>query len=93
MLFGRSTEQVSKPQVLTVRNTGKSNVRISAEVSGSSDAVFSEGIYISSRFWPDFSEVIENNTSKALEIELKVPTNYSGNGTKKGSLVFLAEKV
>ena len=89
----QSTEQVSKPQVLTIRNTGKSNVRISAEVSDSSDAVFSEGIYISSRFWPDFSEVIANNTSKALEIELKVPMNYSVNGTKKGSLVFLAEKV
>ncbi|WP_230669994.1 nitrous oxide reductase family maturation protein NosD [Methanosarcina barkeri] len=93
MLSGQSTEQVSKPQVLTIRNTGKGNVRISAEVSDPSDTVFSEGIYISSRFWPDFSEVIENNTSKALEIELKVPTNYSGNGTKKGSLVFLAEKV
>lgn len=89
----QSTEQVSKPQVLTVKNTGKSNVSISAEVSDSSDAVFSEGIYISSRFWPDFSEVIENNESKALKIELKVPTNYSGNGTKKGSVVFLAEKV
>jgi parallel beta-helix repeat protein len=93
LLSGQSTGQSIKPQVLKVRNTGKSNVRISAEVSDSSDAVFSEGIYISSLFWPDFSEVIASNASKALKIVLKVPANYSGNGTKKGSLVFLVEKV
>jgi nitrous oxidase accessory protein len=93
LLSGQPTGQSSKPQVLKVRNTGKSNVSISAEVSDSSDAVFSEGIYISSLFWPDFSEVIANNTSKDLEIVLKVPANYSENGSKKGSLVFLAEKV
>lgn len=71
---------------MTAENTGKSNVRISAKVSDFSDSVFSEGIYISSHFWPDFFEVIENNISKALEIELKVPMTYSENGTKKDLL-------
>ena len=85
--------QSSNPQVLNVRNTGKSNVIISAEVRDPSDAVFSKGIYLSSLFWPKFSEVIANNTSKNLEVVLKVPENYSENGTKKGSLFFLAKKV
>ncbi|MGB9940067.1 right-handed parallel beta-helix repeat-containing protein [Methanosarcina sp.] len=93
LLSGQSTGQSSKPQVLKVRNTGKSNVSLSAEVTGSSDPVFSEGIYISSLFWSDFSEVIPNNTSKDLEVVLKVPANYSGNGTEKGSLIFLAKRV
>lgn len=83
----------SNSQVLNIRNTGKSDVKISAKVKDSSDAVFSEGIYLSSFFWPDFSEVIANNTSKNVEVVLKVPANYSENGTKKGSLIFWAEKV
>jgi nitrous oxidase accessory protein len=85
--------QSSSPQVLNVRNTGKSDVIISAEVRDPSDAVFSDGIYLSSFFWPEFSEVIENNTSKNLEVALKVPENYSENGIKTGSLLFLAKKV
>jgi len=83
----------SNSQVLNIRNRGKSDVKISAKVKDSSDAVFSEGIYLSSFFWPDFSEVIANNTSKNVEVVLKVPANYSENGTKKGSLIFWAEKV
>ncbi|HET8687355.1 MAG TPA: NosD domain-containing protein, partial [Methanosarcina sp.] len=93
LLSGQSTGQSSQPQVLKVKNTGKSNVSISAGVSNSSDAVFSKGIYISSLLWSDFSEVIATNTSKDLEIVLRVPANYSGNGAKKGSLVLMAEKV
>ncbi len=93
LLSGQSEGQSSRSQVLKVSNTGRSNVSISAEVRDSSDTVFSEGIYISSLFWPDFSEVIPNNTSKDLEVILKVPENYSGNGTEKGSLVFLAKQV
>jgi parallel beta-helix repeat protein len=93
LLSGQSTGQSSQPQVLKVKNTGKSNVSISAGVSNFSDAVFSEGVYISSLLWSDFSEVIAANTSKDLEIVLRVPANYSENGAKKGSLVLLAEKV
>lgn len=85
--------QSSNPQVLNVRNTGKSDLIISAEIEDSSDAVFSDGVYLSSFFWPEYSEVIANNTSKNLEVVLKVPENYSENGIKKGSLVFLAKKV
>lgn len=93
LLSGQSTEQSGKPRVLKVSNTGKSNVSISAEVRDSSGGVFSNGIYISSIFWSNFSEVIPNNTSKDLEIVLKIPANYSGNCTEKGSLVFLAKKI
>lgn len=85
--------QASNPQVLNIRNTGKSNVRVTAEVEDSSDSVFFEGIYLSSLFWPDFSEVITNGSGKDFEVVLNVPANYSENGTKKGSLVFWAEKV
>jgi nitrous oxidase accessory protein len=78
---------------LNIRNTGKSDVRITAEIRDSSDPVFSEGVYLSSLFWPDFSEVIVNNTGKAIEVVFSVPANYSESGMKKGSLVFRAEKV
>ncbi|HIH93154.1 TPA: cell surface protein [Methanosarcina acetivorans] len=85
--------QASSPQVLNIRNTGKSDVRVTAHVGDSSDPVFSEGLYLSSLFWSDFSEVIANNTVKNVEVVLKVPANYSENGTKKGSIVFRAEKI
>jgi len=85
--------QASAPQALNIRNTGKSDVRVTAEIGDSSDSVFSEGIYLSSLFWPDFSEVIANNTGKDVEVVLNIPVNYSENGMKKGSLVFWAEKV
>ncbi|RXA19481.1 cell surface protein [Methanosarcina sp. MSH10X1] len=93
LLSGQPAGQSGKPQVLQVRNTGKGNVNLSAEVRDSSGTVFSEGIYISSLFWSNFSEVIPANSSKDFEIVLKVPANYSGNGTEKGSLVFLAKQV
>ncbi|WP_048130399.1 MULTISPECIES: nitrous oxide reductase family maturation protein NosD [unclassified Methanosarcina] len=85
--------QASNPQVLNIRNTGKSNVKVTAEIGASSDSVFSEGIYLSSHFWPDFSEVIANSTGKDVEVVLNIPANYSENGMIKGSLVFRAEKV
>lgn len=85
--------QASSPQVLNIRNTGKSDVKVTAHVGDSSDPVFSEGLYLSSLFWSDFSEVIANNTVKNVEVMLKVPENYSENGTKKGSIVFQAEKI
>lgn len=93
MLSSQSTEDSGKPQILKVSNTGKSNVSLSAEVRDYSGTVFSEGTYVSSTFWSNFSEVIQNNTSKDFEITLRVPANYSGNGTEKGSLVFLAKQV
>jgi hypothetical protein len=68
-------------------------VRISAELRDPSDPVFSEGIYLSSLFWPDFSEIIAKNTTRDVEVILRVPANYSENGIKKGSLVFRAEKI
>jgi hypothetical protein len=48
---------------------------------------------VCSIFWPDFSEVIVKNTTKDIEVILKVPANYSENGIKKGSLIFRAEKI
>jgi parallel beta-helix repeat protein len=83
----------SNSQVLNIRNTGKSDVKVTAEIEASSDSIFSEGVYLSSLFWPDFSEVIANSTGKDVEVVLNVPANYSENGMKKGALVFWAEKV
>jgi parallel beta-helix repeat protein len=85
--------QSSSPQKLNIRNRGKNDVNISAQIADSSDSVFSEGIYISSHFWKDFSKVIASNTTEDLELTLKIPPNYSENGTKKGSIIFRAEKV
>ncbi|WP_440948020.1 right-handed parallel beta-helix repeat-containing protein [Methanosarcina sp. T3] len=85
--------QASNPQVLNIKNTGKSDVKVTAKIVNSSDSVFSEGIYLSSHFWPDFSEVISNGTGKDVEVVLNIPANYSENGMKKGSIVFRAEKV
>ena len=85
--------QASNSQILNIRNTGKSDVKVTAELGDTSDSVFSEGIYLSSLFWPDFSEVITNSTGKNVEVVLNVPANYSENGMKKGSLVFWAEQV
>lgn len=93
LLSGQSAEQSVKPQVLKVSNTGKSNVSLSAEVRDFSGTLFSEGIYISSTPWSDFSEVIPSNTSKDFEIILRAPANYSGDGTEKGSLIFLAKQI
>jgi len=85
--------QVSNPQVLNIRNTGISDVRVTAEIGASSDSIFSKGLYLSSHFWPDFSEVITNSTGKDVKVVFNIPANYSENGMNKGSLVFRAEKV
>ena len=68
-------------------------MKVTAEIRDSSDSVFSEGVYLSSLFWHDFSEVIANSIGKDVEIVLNIPANYSEKGMKKGSLVFRAEKV
>jgi nitrous oxidase accessory protein len=86
-------QSAGKPQVLSVKNTGKNNISLSAVVRDYSGTVFSESIHVSSLFWSDFSETIPGNTSKDFEITLRIPENYSGNGTEKGSLVFLVKRV
>lgn len=65
---------------MNIKNAGKSNVKVNAEVGDSSGLVFSEGIYLYSLFWPDFSEVIANSTGKDFEVILNVPVDYSENG-------------
>ena len=58
---------------MNIRNTGKSDVKVTAEIGNSSDSVFSEGVYLSPLLRPDFSEVIANSTGKDVEVVLNVP--------------------
>ncbi|WNY28037.1 hypothetical protein MmiEs2_02170 [Methanimicrococcus stummii] len=83
--------QTSAPKDLEITNSGGCDVKVTAEVTESSDDLYKRGIWIDNEFWPDFEKVVENGETEISEVVLKVPADYSGTGNVDGTLIFWVE--
>jgi len=83
---------------IVITNTGSWDIVITATISQDSDSLFDRSLYIDGVKYSSFSEMIEKDTTDfenagSFSTELRVPTDYSDSGLKKGSLIIWAEGV
>lgn len=83
--FGALYPGQEKEMVVEIRNTGKNNVAVQAEVKG--DAVF-RSINLNGKLWSLFRSVIPFGLEQDISVSLRVVEEAKDYGNKKGSLIF-----
>lgn len=83
--------QTSMPKDLSITNSGGVDVKVTAEITDSSDDLYKRGIWIDNAFWSDFEKVVEKKTTQTAEVTLKVPADYAGSGNVDGTMIMWVE--
>ena len=86
--FGKLSPGQTGSQMITLQNTGSSNITVGANVAG--DNVFMTGVKINDFAPAQFSDTIAFDTQKTETIKLTVPLGYTGSGIKNGQIIFWA---
>lgn len=79
--------QIGGPKEMEITNSGGCDVRVTAEVTESSDKLYQKGIWIDDTFWPDFEAVVQKESAQTLDVVLKVPADYENTGIANGTLI------
>ncbi|MDR2944627.1 MAG: right-handed parallel beta-helix repeat-containing protein [Methanosarcinales archaeon] len=83
--------QTGEPKEMEVINSGSCDIRVTAEVTDSSDDLYKRGIWIDNSFWPAFEKVIGEGKAEISEVVLKVPADYKNTGQVDGALILWVE--
>lgn len=86
--FGNLEPGDSVSDTLTITNTGDIDIYVEALISG--DEIFTSRLELDSQFWPFFNSTVNAGASDQVEATLRVPSSYSGEGSKNGTLIFWA---
>jgi hypothetical protein len=82
----------SSVNVLTLENTGGSNINVTADVTDTAGNLFVDGLLLDSAGWSAYKTSIAAESSDTADAALEVPGNYAGVGAKEGTLMFWAHK-
>ncbi|MCK4937593.1 MAG: hypothetical protein KAR85_03200, partial [Methanosarcinales archaeon] len=85
--------QTSSEQNLCINNTGAYNVSVTADVADTAGNLYASGLLLDSGIWSNYSATVEKAGSVNTGAALEVPVDYTGLGTKAGTLILWAEKV
>ncbi|MDL2260669.1 right-handed parallel beta-helix repeat-containing protein [Methanimicrococcus sp. OttesenSCG-928-J09] len=92
--FGDLTAgQTSIPKEMEITNSGGCDVKVTAEVTDSSDDLYKRGLWIDAAFWPDFEKNVQQGDTVTSEVVLKVPADYESTGIIDGTLILWVEAV
>lgn len=83
--FGKLVPGNSILEQVTLKNEGKKDLRIAAEVKG--DAVFNF-LKIESVLWNLFETLLSTGAQKNVGVQLSVPSAFNSFGQKHGTLIF-----
>ncbi|MDR0767421.1 MAG: right-handed parallel beta-helix repeat-containing protein, partial [Methanosarcinales archaeon] len=83
--------QTSAPKEMVITNSGGGDVKITAEVTSTSDDLYKRGLWIDNLFWQDFEKVVVQGETEISEVVLKVPVDYSSTGNIGGTLIMWVE--
>ena len=105
--FGTLSRGHTSPSLcLNLSNSGASEIKVTVKVSDditeglenndtenydTGTGLFEEGLLLNSTKWGDYSTVLAANSSNTVDVKLEVPSNYTGNGTRSGSIAFWVE--
>ena len=89
--FGTLKPGTQGSRSITITNTGNVGIRVEARVEG--DEVFGNNLSIDGQMWRSFYSLIDKSSSKQHQLNLSVPSNYSGTaGSKPGQIIFWATR-
>jgi hypothetical protein len=87
--FGEITPgEQSKMQMLTLRNTGKTTITVTADITDTVDDLNINGLLLDFDNWNNYSRSILPGESEDANIVLNVPDDYAEVGIEKGELIF-----
>jgi len=85
--------QTSSEQTLGINNTGAYTVVVTVDVGDTAGNLYVNGLLLDSGIWSNYSATVEKAGSVNAGVALEVPVDYTGVGTKEGTLILWAEKV
>ena len=85
--------QTSNEQTLSINNTGAYTVAVTADVADIAGNLYASGLLLDSGIWSSYSVTVKKAGSVNTTAELEVPFDYTGAGTKEGTLIIWAEMI
>ena len=87
--FGKITHgEQSKIQMLTLSNTGKSTIAITADITGTVNDLHTSGLLLDSDDWSTYSRSISPGEAVDASIMVNIPDDYAEVGIQEGKLTF-----
>ena len=85
--------KISSTHQILIKNSGSTNLSVTADVTDAAQDLYVRGLQINNSTWTDYQvQLIPNGTEEA-DLRLRVPVDYSGEGEKKGVLMFWAQQL
>jgi hypothetical protein len=76
-----------------ITNKATTTINVTAEVTDSAQNLYVEGLRINNEGWSVFQTQLIPYATEMIDLQLRVPVDYTGVGEKEGELVFWAQKV
>lgn len=78
---------------ISIMNNATTTINVTAEVTDTAQNLYVHGLQINNAGWSDYQTQLISYATEKVDLQLKVPVNYTGVGEKTGELVFWAQKV
>ncbi|MCG7848155.1 MAG: DUF3344 domain-containing protein [ANME-2 cluster archaeon] len=92
--FGKITHgEQSKIQMLTLSNTGKSTITVTADITDIVNDLYISGLLLDSVDWSTYSKSILTGEAVDASIMLNIPDDYAEVGIQEGKLTFWISEV
>jgi hypothetical protein len=88
--FGSLRPQESASRSIHLQNSGQSSLRISANVTDT-DGLFKQNLRLDANAWQNFSSLLSAGNTRNVETSLTIPSSYTGQGLRQGTLIFTAQ--
>jgi len=91
--LGKITQgEQSKMQTLTLSNTGKSTINVTADITDTVNDLYISGLLLDFDDWSTYSRSILTGETADASIMLNVPDDYTEVGIQEGKLTFWISK-
>ncbi len=85
--------KISSTHQILIKNSGSTNLSVTADVTDTAQDLYVRGLQINNATWTDYQTQLTSNGTEEADLRLRVPADYSGEGEKKGVLMFWAQQV
>ena len=85
--------EISSTYQVHITNKATTTINVTAEVTDSAQNLYVEGLRINNEGWSVFQTQLIPYATEMIDLQLRVPVDYTGVGEKEGELVFWAQKV
>jgi len=84
--------EISSNYQIHIKNCASNTINVTAEVTDTAQKLYVEGVRINNMAWTGYQTQLISYATEKVDLQLKVPVDYTGVGEKTGELVFWAQK-